>query len=148
LSHCVCVHIDCKISPQKISWIAHTDCLNIIYQVVYGLWCLTSLSTIFQLYHGDQLYCWRITRVFGENHRPVTSHWQGSNSQLYWWWALIAKVVVNPTTIRSWLQQPHICITSMWTHQTHNYNGNFSHLHLQQQFFFLPHNDRCIKSQN
>ena len=23
-----------------------------------GLWCLTSLSTIFQLYHGSQLYWW------------------------------------------------------------------------------------------
>jgi hypothetical protein len=31
-----------------------------------GLWCLTSLSTIFQLYRG----------VPGENHRPAASHWQ------------------------------------------------------------------------
>jgi len=56
------------------------------------------------------------TGVHGENHRPVASHWQtsshkvvsstpchewGSNSQLKWWWALIAQVVLNPTTIRS-----------------------------------------------
>ena len=29
-----------------------------------------------------------------------TSPWTGSNSQLWWWYALIAHVVINPTTIR------------------------------------------------
>ena len=26
------------------------------YMWIWGLWCLTSLSTIFQLYRGDQFY--------------------------------------------------------------------------------------------
>ena len=76
--------------------------------------CLTPLSKIFQ-----SLLLWRKLEYL-EKSRSVESHWQtlshnvlsstprhewGSNSQLKWWYATIAQVAVNSTTIRPrWLK--------------------------------------------
>jgi hypothetical protein len=47
-----------------------------LHQLSYlRLWCLTSLSTIFQLYVVVSLIGGG-NRSTGENHRPVVSHWQ------------------------------------------------------------------------
>ena len=73
--------------------------------------------------HFQQYFSYIVALSFigAGNHWPVESHWQtlshnvlsstprhewDSNSQLQWWYALIAQAIVNQTTIQS--RQPRI----------------------------------------
>ena len=67
-----------------------------------GLWCLTPLSTIFQLYRGGQFYwCPEETGGPGENHRPVASHWQTLSHNVIH----LVLIEIRTHNIRHWLHR-------------------------------------------
>jgi hypothetical protein len=65
-----------------------------------GLWCLTPLSTIFQLYRGRQFYWWKKPEYPEKTNDLVASHWQTSLHN-----------VVSSTPRHEWVR-------------THNINGD------------------------
>ena len=73
------------------------------------LQCLPSLSIIFQLYRGCQVFIFFLVEeieVPGENHRPATSHWQknvvSSTSRHEWDCDLTTLVVINTDCSGLW----------------------------------------------
>jgi hypothetical protein len=79
--YCICTY-----QNRNKSWKPEWNSKHILASMIYflneyvilgslGLWCLTPLSTIFQLYYGSVLLV-EETGVPGEKHWPVASHWQ------------------------------------------------------------------------
>ena len=64
------VNDDSKLHPSLRK---NVDIFLIQYLGLGVLWCLTPLSTIFQLYRGEQFYRW-MKLEYPENHQQTLSH--------------------------------------------------------------------------
>jgi hypothetical protein len=87
-------------SIRKIGLQLPTGILPYTIVVLFGLvlWCLTPLSTIFQLYRGGE--------VPGENHRPVARHWQTSSYNVVLSTPRLSGIQThNVSDDRNWLQR-------------------------------------------
>ena len=84
---------------QGVRWLIFNSGISVIFSYILFLWCLRPLSTIFS-YIVAVSFIGGGNRSVGENHCPVSSHWQtllhnvvsstlrterDSISQLQWW---------------------------------------------------------------
>ena len=116
---------------------------NDLFRLVYNLGVMVRLAVFNATFNNISALSWRSALLAEEtgapwkNHRSVARHWQtlshsvvlstpchewDSNSQLWWWYGLIAKVVVNSVTI--WLRprRPRVQFRYIHTQTILNYS--------------------------